>query len=160
MSRRYTSEEKDHAIQQLIANHGDVTLTSLETGIAERTLTRWKRSMVLPPRGAFPSRPQPQPPPQPQNPIAADDLEALRDLQQEMLREAYNLVHSIEEAIDEAPLNQRVAALAQLIDRIMKLSVQLPRADDDDVQIAYDRESYEQDDPFDGASSESTVDPR
>jgi hypothetical protein len=152
MSRRYTSEEKDHAIQRLIANSGDVALTSSETGIPVRTLENWRRVHGLPRFGASP----PPPPP----PIAADDLDALRDLQQEMLREAYNLVHSIEEAIDEAPLNQRVAALAQLIDRIMKLSVQLPRADDDDVQIAYDRESYEQDDPFDGASSESTVDPR
>jgi transposase-like protein len=150
MSRRYSPEEKDHAIQRLIANRSDVALTHSETGIPVRTLENWRRAHQLPRFGALP------PPP----PIAADDLEALRDLQQEMLREAYNLVHSIEEAIDEAPLNQRVAALAQLIDRIMKLSVQLPRADDDDVKIAFDRESYEQDDPFDGASSESTIDPR
>jgi hypothetical protein len=152
MSRRYTQQEKDHAIQRLIAHSGDVALTSSETGIPVRTLENWRRAHGLPRFGA-------SPPPPPPPPIAADDLDALRDLQQEMLREAYNLVHSIEEAIDEAPLNQRVAALAQLIDRIMKLSVQLPRADDD-VQIAFHRESYEQDDPFDGASSESTTDPR
>ena len=152
MSRRYTQEEREQVIQLLIANDGDVALTALQSGIPERTLTRWKRSLVWPSNLA-----QPQPPPQPQMTIASDDIEALRNLQQEMLHEAYNLVHSIEEAIEDAPLNQRVAALAQLIDRIIKLSVQLPHPDDD-VQIAYHRESYEQDDPFDVSASESTED--
>jgi transposase-like protein len=156
MPRHFTADEKEQALQLLADNRGDVARTAAQLGINPRTLYAWrKRADVMPVNLTnlknFPHE---------SAVIASDDVEALRNLQQEMLHEAYNLVHSIEEAIDDAPLNQRVAALAQLIDRIIKLSVQLPHPEDD-VQIAYHRESYEQDDdPFDEAASESTEDSR
>lgn len=117
MVRRYTQEEKDQALELLIANNGDLSLTSAETGIPIRTLENWRRAGVLPP-------PVISPPPPP--PIPDDRLEALEDIQQQMLREARNLAYSLRETVADAPLNQRVAALAQLLDRIIKLNTQLP----------------------------------
>jgi hypothetical protein len=116
MVRRYTPEEKDHALELLIANNGDLSLTSAETGIPVRTLENWRRAGVLPPPVTAP------PPP----PMPDDRLEALEDIQQQMLREARNLAYSLREAVADAPLSQRVAALAQLLDRIIKLNTQLP----------------------------------
>ncbi len=146
MSRRYTSEDKERILHLLIANNGDIDITCQQTGVPPRTLYRWQKTANI-----LPLPLSPLPPP---TRIADDDITALRDLQQQMLREAYHLVHSIEEAIDEAPLSQRVAALAQLIDRIIKLSAQLPRTNNDDMKIAYD-EGYERDDPFETTSPES-----
>ncbi len=136
MARRYTPQEKEHALQCFVANDSDVSLTSAQTGIPVRTLENWRRAGIL----VHPTLPPPPPAP----PIAPDDLDALRDLQHQMLREAYNLVHSIEDAIEDAPLSQRVAALAQLIDRIMKLSSQLPNPSRQSViRIEYvDPEGY------------------
>jgi hypothetical protein len=58
--------------------------------------------------------------------LPLDDLTALRDLKSQMLTIAKILADSVVQAIDEAPLGQRVAALTQLTDRIMKLAAQLP----------------------------------
>lgn len=42
MNRRYTPEEKAQALKILDACKGNVLVTSVETGISERTLFRWK----------------------------------------------------------------------------------------------------------------------
>ncbi|MBN8620864.1 MAG: hypothetical protein J0L63_18265, partial [Anaerolineae bacterium] len=44
---------------------------------------------------------------------------------------AETLGQSVPEAIPEAPLNQRVAALAYIIDRLVKVNAMLPKEDDD-----------------------------
>jgi len=51
---------------------------------------------------------------------------------------------SIEEAIDEAPLIQRAAALSQFIDRVIKISGQLP-PDPQDYLIEDDDDGDEPD---------------
>ena len=152
MSRHYSQDDKDRALELLIANRGDVAITSVQTGIAERTLYRWQKAS-----GILPSPLPPLPPIEgytSNNSMSADRVTALRDIQQEMLAEAKTLVHSLNEAIADAPLNQRVAALAQLIDRIMKLDLELPSDDPNNRKIAYHEESFERDDPFDPATSE------
>lgn len=58
--------------------------------------------------------------------IPTDDLAALRDLKAQMMSIARTLADTIPDAIAEAPLGQRVSALAQLTDRIIKLAAQLP----------------------------------
>ncbi len=124
MSRRYTEEEKQHALQQLDANNGDVSLTSAQTGITARTLYRWNKNREL----SLTQNPSPlttltTPPP----PISDDTAEVLRDLQQRILRETYRLIDAIESSIgDKSSVNQIVSAISQLIDRYMKLSAQLP----------------------------------
>src|SRR5687768_5997995 len=43
MSRRYSPEQKKDFIDRLIANGGDVQLTSAETGVPMRTLITWRQ---------------------------------------------------------------------------------------------------------------------
>ena len=59
-------------------------------------------------------------------PIAADDVQAIRDLKHQMMAKARLLNDSIDDAIAEAPLPQRISALTQLVDRIVLLGHQLP----------------------------------
>jgi hypothetical protein len=127
MSRHYTAEEKQLVLQRLTANDYHIRRTSLETGIPERTLLTW-RTKYLPPappppafRGAASRAIPPQLPPLP-----ADEVLAFRDIKRQLMAHIHRLSHSIEEAIDEAPLSQRTTALSQLIDRVMKISSQLP----------------------------------
>lgn len=47
MSRRYTDEEKAYAIQYLVENFYNISVTSLQTGIPVRTLYTWKREHLL-----------------------------------------------------------------------------------------------------------------
>jgi hypothetical protein len=124
MSRRYTQEEKDQVLNRLAANTGDVPLTSAQTGIPVRTLHAWRRAS-----------PQLHAVQQQQQPVqlAPSDDEALRQLRQQLVGEASNLIASLEEVLDESSLNQRVSALGQLIDRIVKLAVLLPPAQTEQV---------------------------
>ena len=120
MSKRYSQEEKDQALQRLVANAGDVPLTSAQTGIPLRTLHAWRRAHL--------SSEQHVAPQQQQVNLAPSDDEALRLLRQQLVNEALTFITSLEEVMDEASLNQRVSALGQLIDRIVKLAVLLPPA--------------------------------
>ena len=47
MSRRYTDEEKAHAIQRLTENFYNISVTSLQIGIPIRTLHAWRREHLL-----------------------------------------------------------------------------------------------------------------
>lgn len=164
MPKRYSEEQKQQAIQRLIANGGDVARTALETGLAESTLRLWRREYNVPLPLLMLRRQQQQQQNASSNDSMLSSVSALvpelADLQQRMLQEAYHLVESIEEAIDDAPLAQRVAALAQLIDRIIKLAAQLPSEEEDDdsddkpFEIDYDVE--EGDDEEDKENQEET----
>jgi hypothetical protein len=53
-----------------------------------------------------------------------------------MITIAKTLADSVIQAIEDAPLGQRVAALTQLTDRIMKLAAQLPgESEESEIRI-------------------------
>ena len=54
-----------------------------------------------------------------------------------MIEDAIRLSESIEEVIDEAPLNQRATALNQMIDKIIKLSKELPQTGEQVIRIEF-----------------------
>lgn len=131
MSRRsYSDAEKKSILGRLYLNHGDITLTSLQTAVPERTLSRW-RSAVRP------SPPSPSPiteaePGQssPQSaaqiaPLSANESQALRELQRLMLANAHHIGHTLSSALAEASLSERVAAVTRLVETATKLAFQL-----------------------------------
>ena len=125
MSKRYSQEEKDQALARLVANTNDVPLTSAQTGIPVRTLHAWRRAHLASEQYAAQQQQQVK--------LASSDDEALRLLRQQLVSEALSFIASLEEVIDDATLNQRVSALGQLIDRIVKLAVLLPPAQTEQV---------------------------
>ncbi|NWG15492.1 MAG: transposase [Chloroflexi bacterium] len=113
--RRYTAAEKQAALARLRENSGNVRITSAETGINPRTLRAWAQRQQS----------APAPPPE------SEPVEArLRDL---LMDNILRLADSLEATIDDAPLNQRASALAQLIDRLLKLADKLPDEQRDHV---------------------------
>jgi len=132
--RYYSPDYKTVVLRLLDAYDGDVALTSLETGIPERTLRAWRikhhaRSIApghLPPssnRRQFRRIPLVDAPSPPADP-PENELLALR---QHLMRDALTLAASVEADLTRAPLAHRVVALSHLVDRIMKLDARLPR---------------------------------
>lgn len=156
MPRTYTDAEKQQAIDRLAANNGDLMLTAMQTGISDRTLMRWRHKIqptttttttttTIPAVGAQHVAPSSSPPaPIPTDP---DLINTLTDLQAKMKHAMNLLADSIPEAIADAPLNQRILALVQLIDRIVKLNAQLPNEVEievtDHVEKKYEEEENE-----------------
>lgn len=128
-NRNYSAEEKLDALERLVINRGDVALTSAQLGIPPRTLLRWRQKLLPPSPHHFLRENDGDPSlnfaPAPL-PLSSNVVQALTQLQGEMLTIAGTLSRAIEPAIMEAPLGQRVAAFSQLIDRIVRLSVHLP----------------------------------
>ena len=60
---------------------------------------------------------------------AAQVTAALRQLQSQLLHLALELVGGLEEAIPDAPLNQRVSALKALMDGVLKLEARMPQTE-------------------------------
>lgn len=118
MSRQYTEAEKAAALERLAVNGGSIPRTSADTGIPRSTLRDWARQP-----GAY-------------VPVPAG-AEALAQLHEALIRDAVTLALSLEEAIDDAPLGQRAAALNQLIDKILKLTDRLPASGEQVIRIEY-----------------------
>jgi len=134
MTPPFSPERKNHALQRLAANYGNVARTAAETGISERTLMRWRRQ----------NPPPPPPPTQLITPpsLPADDLEALINLKGRLIEAADYISFNIIPAVEAAPLGQRVSALAQLIDRISKLAAELP-VEDEEMELSDDVEEVD-----------------
>ncbi len=169
MPRRYTDDEKRLVLDRLIANHGDIDLTILQTGLPERTIARWKQLALRNGTLMAVAMPPPLPPSMPQttaslpspvtmgyqqselanvadvrpglgvSSLPIETAEAFQILHDKLLTIISTLSNRIEEAIDEAPLNQRVTALSQLIDRIAKLAALLP-AEEEEIEYVYEYE--------------------
>ena len=155
MPRHYTDEEKRLVLDRLIANQGDVARTAAETGVSDRAIYSWRKepqfahliSPLLPlsPHVSHNETPDSLPSPVTTgeglglgvSSLPTEITDRLTALRQEMLDAADTLSRSIVPAIEDAPLNQRVAALAQLIDRIIKLATQLPN---EEVEYIYEYE--------------------
>ena len=120
MARQYTAAEKAAALERLAASGGSFVRVSRETGIPASTLRGWARQA-----GVLDAPPLPA------------DADALAQLQQALIRDAVALALSLDEAIDDAPLGQRAAALNQLIDKILKLADRLPAGGEQVIRIEY-----------------------
>jgi hypothetical protein len=158
MPYHYTLIEKQYGLKRLIANRGNIPLTAKELGITTTSLYRWREwaeSGKIP--GFSPSMfstisTQPASIINDSNNIIqhsgelpADDLQALRDLKAKMLELVAYIVAAdkIKTAIDSAPLNQRIGALVQLTDRIIKLAAELPADEDDEMELSDDVEEVD-----------------
>lgn len=153
MSRHYSDEEKRLILDRLILNGGDVALTSAEAGISDRTLYNWCRNanLQLPKLLKLPKFPQQNTQSDPvgtgffpSDPTGEETPDPLEPFIPAMVAKASDLLDSIDEAIQDAPLNQRVAALVQLIDRIERMRFRRAfrplRPPGEDVQIVYEYE--------------------
>jgi transposase-like protein len=152
MPRHYGSTEKRIVLERLIANGGDVARTARQTGISERTIHRWRKEAhltltALTPLPPIPPQNQPVSPQtgQPTSDTPDDPLAAFIPA---MTAEANYLLGSIRDAIEDAPLHQRVVALVQLIDRIERLDARAqmraarlnPFGEEEDVKIIHEYE--------------------
>ena len=150
MPRHYTDEEKRLVLDRLIANHGDVPRTVEETGVPMRTLYNWQKDANLPLPKLLPNLPSASDSPRPDaqaeglgvraSELPPDTTEAFQELHDQLLPIAKILADRITEAIDEAPLNQRMTALSQLIDRIAKLAALLPKPEEEEIEYVYEYE--------------------
>lgn len=112
MPRRYTDDDKQRALARLRDNSGDCRCTSQETGIPARTLRNWAR--------------------QEQQAEGEADMErAMAQMRHRLIDNVLRLANSLEAKIDDAPLNQHASALAQLVDRLIKLAEKLPESNSD-----------------------------
>lgn len=112
MPRRYTDDDKRQALDCLRANGGDCRRTSQETGIPARTLRGWARQAR-------------------QAEEEADMERAMAQMRHRLIDNVLRLANSLEAKIDDAPLNQHASALAQLVDRLIKLAEKLPQSSSD-----------------------------
>jgi hypothetical protein len=176
MSRHYTPEDQQFALERLETNHGDITRTAKELGIGITTLYRWRElgeSGKIPGFSFSPFSPNLSQPALAADSkslsvhgegfregLPSDDLQALLDLKAEMVRAAKYIAVNIIAAVEAAPLGQRVTALAQLIDRISKLAAQLPEPDDESWMEGFaDEEPDEEEDEEEFDQSEITAAP-
>jgi hypothetical protein len=100
VEEQHTPEVKARAIQRLLAGETENTV-SREMDIPPDTLRAWKQAALA---------------------NAADTLSFLRE---RLVDNVIQLANSLDKAIDDAPLNQRAGALAQLVDRLIKLADKL-----------------------------------
>ncbi len=165
MPRHYTDAEKRLVLDRLIANHGDVPRTAAECGVNERNIYVWRKDSKFADMELLNLKNPTNFPNQLPSPVATgeglglgvsslppDTAEAFQTLHDKLLSIAETLANRIVEAIDEAPLNQRMTALSQLIDRIAKLAALLPESDDEPepsgkpFEIDYDVEEKDDED--------------
>jgi transposase-like protein len=137
MPRHYTPEDRDYALQRLVENRGNVVYTADELGISPRTLYKWRKraKLSVPTLTTLPPIVPISPTPSTPAPLPTDDLQRLRNIKDQMLDAASTLSLAIEEAIAEATLGQRVTALVQITDRIVKLVAQLPTDSEEENTI-------------------------
>ena len=148
MSKRYTPEEKTAALAALEENRGDTAITSLKTGIPQRTLQAWRRAAIPPEellrRLSEKNTAQQAPPPQQlmlprslmeDDPAFAEILrhegehaDALLDEVLKQLMESVRvLAGRLTTNFDNAPPVSQMMALTRLIDRVLKLDARQPR---------------------------------
>jgi len=145
MPRQYTPQQKEDALRQLAVNKGNVALTSIQTGVSERTIQRWQQRLRLENAGAKPlpaplsappppkeNTPPPSPPPKndPPQPETDDDqslreqtCNELRSLRNQLMRHIFNITADLSQ--DDDLFNHRTVAITRLLDRVMKLDAQL-----------------------------------
>ena len=143
----YSDEEKQAALDCLAANEGDYRATSESTGVSVKTLRRWAKQENAPTYGdevvrlreeltGLKAKIESQPL---TLESAGDDLRAWlhNNLLPHLIEGALLLSSSIPEVIEEASLSQRVTALNQLLDKIMKLLALVPTYGEQVLRVEY-----------------------
>jgi transposase-like protein len=135
MPRPFSPEFKEQALLQLEINDGNLARTAAELGISDRSLLRWRQqSPTTTTTTTTTLGTQPE--------IPENDLQALMSLKARLIQAADYISVSIIPAVEDAPLGQRVSALAQLIDRIIKLAAQLP-VEEEEMELSDDVEEVD-----------------
>ncbi len=140
----YSPEEKQAALDCLAAHDGNYHQASEATGISQATLRKWAREAQ----------------------VQGDEVQQLRagleaferyvragrdslgdaldvsnwlfdDLPLELARTAVLMLGAVDEMIDDAPLNQRIAALSKCVDLIIKLRNLQPQSGEQVVYVQY-----------------------
>jgi transposase-like protein len=165
MSTRYSPDFKSLVARLLWMYGGNVSLVSHLTGVPERTIRSWRWNIIPHEfRQENPLEQQEQAallPHKNSSTAAADNLEVLHT---RLMEQTLALVSSLSTDADAAPFPQRAMALTRLIDRIVKLEAHVPSLDFEEVHIAFDKPTYEQDDddlnlPDDTSQSEDNMSP-
>lgn len=124
MSRRYSPDQKAEALALLQAN-GSISQTSMMTEIPERTLYTWRREQWRE-RKLQQLQQQPPPPPPPQMSDFETDADAFAYMREHIIGELLNIVTTLKEDRFFSTPYQRVLALSQLLDRLIKLDAYRP----------------------------------
>lgn len=125
MAKRYSQKEQRAAVARLLAEPGlSIRQLAAEIGVSVSTLRRWRQSYAPTPT-----------PDKSDAPLSSSQMIAL--LRERLIKSAVTLASSLDEVVDNAPLNQRATALSQLIDKIIKLAEQLPVEHEQVIRIEY-----------------------
>jgi transposase-like protein len=124
---RYTDEQRLEALDLLDVNRNNVALTSIQTGIPERTLREWRRQ----------DRIQRHLPPDPLPAAAAEAFEreftetseAIQWIQDRFIQELVKLTQTLPEILSTASPYHQLLTLMHMIDRIEKLQTLVPQSD-------------------------------
>ena len=122
----YPPERKAAVLQQLQANHNNVALTSIQTGVPERTIRDWRRKhwleKALPPQGTPAAAAKP----------ALDygeETEALKFVRQQIIQEVVSVASNLADTLNTTAPYHRILALTQLLDRLIKLDAYIPETE-------------------------------
>lgn len=147
MPRQYSSQKKQDTLTHLAVNRDNVVLTSLQTGVSERTIHRWKQRQRL--QADHDANPAPQitaphtnapqwdaphwnappppdkndPPPPPDEPDQERTILELFSLRNQLMQHVFKLTESLSQ--NDEFVNHRAVAITRLLDRIIKLDAQL-----------------------------------
>jgi len=111
---RYTPQQRADALRQLRANDNNIHTVSIKTGIHEKTLRKWRY--------------------QHESERAERLLARLQQLEEDLLENTLQIVESLNDVIENAPLNQRTSAIGALVDRYLKVNEHLREIADDQTE--------------------------
>jgi hypothetical protein len=139
MSKYYHPKHKALVLQKLVENNGDIILTSLQTGVPQRTLRDWRyQSHILTAAAvdemAAARRTQESEPP----PSASElDDDALKRIHDKLVADIHKLINTLGDDMEYASFPQRVTALARMVESLPKLQSLLTTDDDQFIRIQY-----------------------
>jgi hypothetical protein len=151
MSKRYTAQQKEDVLRCLQANNGSVMLTSIQTGVSERTIRSWRQRIHMEKQLSDNSNEERQQQkenvrrrqqqqkedetlyghdtscPNDRNQNDEDETPAqfaeLKKLRQTIMNHIFDLAADL--SSDDELVSQRAIAISRLLDRIPKLDAQI-----------------------------------
>ena len=111
---RYTPQQRADALRQLRANDNNINAVSEKTGIHVKTLRKWRY--------------------QHESERAERLLTRLQQLEEDLIENTLQIVESLNDVIENAPLNQRTSAIGTLVDRYLKVNEHLREIADNQTE--------------------------